>query len=89
VAKKQLGHLLDEELARVVITPTPIEYIPGDQQKIDLGLDRKIDQVFKGLARCRTQSLDGRRIVTSQTYQGAIEVNIGGVKESEHRTAGD
>ena len=82
----EVGHPLDEPEAGVVVLPVAVVDVAGDQDEGDLLVDRQPDQV---LQRPPGRPADLRRrapLVPVEPAQGAVEVDVGGVEELEHRT---
>jgi len=67
--------------AGVVVLPVTVIYIAGQQDKCDLFINRKFDQIVEGTTGCTTDLLHGRAFIALQAMQGTVEVDVCGVEE--------
>ncbi len=74
---------LREELAGAPVLPLAVEQVAGDQHERHLFAQREIDQVGVGGARGGADAVGGRVGVRLQPTQRAVDVQVGGVDESE------
>ena len=77
--------LLGEELAGAPVLPGAVEQIPGDQDEGDALCEGEIDQVGVGGAGGVADALGGGVGVGFEAAQRAVDVQVGGVEESEGR----
>jgi len=80
----QTRHLLVEEKRGSIILLVTIVEIAGDQDKVHLLLQGEIHQIDEGAASGAANGLNGSIVMSGQATQGAIQMEIGGMKESQH-----
>ena len=79
------GHLLAEEEPGVVVVPVAVVEVADDQDERDLLLDRQPDEVLQRPPGRPPALLDRRPLVAVEPPLRAVEVDVGGVEELEHR----
>ena len=86
----QLSHALDKKQPGVVIGPVAIVQIAGDHDQIDSFAPGDGDQVFEGATGGATHLVHWSALVTVETAQGTVEMQVGGMQETHgvaHRAA--
>ena len=81
----EVGHPPGEPEARVVVLPVAVVDVAGDEDEGDLLRDRQADQVLERPTGRPADLLDGAPLIPVEPPQGAVEVDVGGVEELEHR----
>ncbi len=76
-----LGH---EIKARIVIPPIAVIKVPGNQNKCDLFVNRRLDQIVEGPAGSPAQLIDRGALVGLEPVKGAVKVDVGRVDEFKH-----
>ncbi len=79
----ELAHLVNEEQARVEVAPVTVIKITGYDDEGDLLVDRLSDEIVKGFAGRRPDSLRRRSRVSREPYERAVDMNIRGVDEAK------
>ncbi|MNU29789.1 hypothetical protein D3C71_182680 [compost metagenome] len=79
----QPRHLAVEEQADLVVLPVAVINVAGDDEEIDLALDRLIDKCRKGLSACLDKKLGEIGILESQPLERAAEMQVCGMDEAE------
>ena len=85
----QPHHLLAEKQARVEILPVAVVEVTGEEHEIDACAQGLVDESFEGASRRGAQTLNRRAVVTVQSAQRAVEVQIGGVEEAHQAINSD
>lgn len=81
----QPAHLPNEEEPCAKVPPIPIVEIPGNDDEIHLLAERVLDEVLECLAWGGADSLRDIPLLSIQSPQRAIEMDIGSMQEPEIR----
>jgi len=79
----QSHHLLAEEKASVEILPVAVVDIAGEEDEGDFLLEGFVDQPLEGTAGCGAEARDRRAFIAVKAAQRAVDVEVGGVEESD------
>lgn len=83
VSPLQSSHLLGEEPAGSHRFPVAVVDIPGNQEKVDLLIDTKADQLPKSDASGVPKGFNGSIRERLEPEHGAVEMKVGGMDEFE------
>ncbi len=80
---RQPAHLLHEEESGLVVAPIAVVEVAGDDDEIDLVLDRLTDEVLERGARGGANPFGCRALLPGQPLQGAVEMDVAGMDEAK------
>ena len=80
----EADHLRHEIQARPMVFPVAVVEVAGNQDEGHRLVDGQLHEVFQGPAAGLADLVDRGAFVALQAPQGAIQVDVGGVKEFEH-----
>ena len=88
VGTAQAHHLGAEEQTRVEVGPVAVVQVACQQHEVHTLGQGQVDQVFQSPAGGVAQALYRRTGIAAQATQRAVDVQVGGVKETERAGGG-
>lgn len=82
----QSAHLPYEEQSRNEVLPVSVVQVARQNDESNSLTNRILNQILKRSSTSAAGLFNGRALITLKPSQGAIEVDIGGVKKSERPT---
>ena len=79
------SHLREEKEPGLIVAPFAVVEVAGDNQEGNTFLDGESDQVVESVPCGRSDLLGSGFVITGESPQGAVQVDVGGMEEAERR----
>ena len=83
IGLRQPAHLLHEEKAGLIVAPVAVIEVAGDDNEVDLVLDRLADEIIEGGAGRGANAFGRGALLPGKSLQGAVEMDIAGMDEAK------